>query len=162
MTLPAEPVRQQIPALEAGERDALLASRVSAMLAFIGADGYPRLAPCWFYWDGCAFYVASLPDKYHVRCLRADPRVTIGIEVAEIEHAADARQVSNRQVKGTGDAQILEDGEGRWMKRIREKYLGPGAGEPAQAESRVVIRIEPKTLSAHGGTLRLPNVPPAR
>ena len=74
----SEVTRYRLHELELDERDELLASRSSAMLAFVDDKGFPRLVPCWFLWDGIAFYVTSFTDKFHVRCLRHNPRASIG------------------------------------------------------------------------------------
>ena len=140
--------------LEPAERDELLSSKVSAMLAFVDSKGFPRLVPCWFFWDGSAFYVTSYADKFHVRCLRRNPRASIGVEIA---HAAGG-SVGNRQVKGVGEVVISEDAEGHWARRIAEKYLGNVAG-PDAGTSRVVIRLEPHRVTAHGGGLKISSGP---
>ena len=142
--------------LEQAEREELLASKVSAMLAFVDGKGFPRLVPCWFFWDGGAFYVTSYADKFHVRCLQRNPRASIGIEIA---HAADGA-VANRQVKGVGEVVISEDVEGYWARRIAEKYLG-NVGRLDSGTSRVVIRLEPQRITAHGGGLKISSQPPA-
>lgn len=136
--------------LERAKRDEMLASKVSAMLAFVDRKGFPRLVPCWFFWDGSAFYVTSYADKFHVRCLRRNPRASIGIEIA---HATDGA-VGNRQVKGVGEVVISEDVEGHWARRIAEKYLGDVTHLDG-GTSRVVIRLEPHRITAHGGGLKI-------
>ena len=149
------PQRYQLADLSATERDALLHARVSAMLAFVDGEGFPRLAPCWFLWADGAFYISSSPDKFHVRCLRANPRASVGVEVAHVSPAA----VANRQVKGVGRVELLEDPECLWTRRIRAKYLGDMGFPEAVAvpePAPVVIRLAPRRLTAHGGGQRLP------
>ena len=147
----SEVTRYRLHELELDERDELLASRTSAMLAFVDDKGFPRLVPCWFLWDGIAFYVTSFTDKFHVRCLRRNPRASIGIEIAH----ADAKAIGNRQVKGVGEVVISEDIAGFWARRIRRKYLGPDAPDFAGAPQRVVIKLQPHSLTAHGGGMKL-------
>lgn len=142
--------RYRLQNLSDSERDALLASRVSAMLAFVDGDGFPRLVPCWFLWDGAAFVITSEPDKFHVRCLRRNPRASVGVETAEVGFD----RLANRQVKGVGMVELFADAGHYWSQRIREKYLGP-LDLPAPPTARTVIRLEPARLSAHGGGLRL-------
>jgi len=125
---------------------------VSACLAFIDAAGYPRQVPCWFYWDGDAFYVTSLADKFHVRRLQSDARASICIEVEQ--RTSSGR--SNRQVKGQGRVEIFSDADGAWSERIRAKYLGEVAFPAgAAAATRVVLRLKPERLVAHGGGIRV-------
>ena len=138
--------------LSAQETDRVLHSDVSACLAFVDAQGFPRQVPCWFLWDGTAFYVTSVAEKFHVRRLRADARASICVEIEERTNTGR----TNRQVKGQGHVEIFSDADGVWGARIRKKYLGevrldtaPGVG------SRVVLRLVPERLSAHGGGIRL-------
>lgn len=149
--LMSEVTRYQLRQLEFQERDELLASRTSAMLAFVDGNGFPRLVPCWFLWDGTAFYVTSFTDKFHVRCLRRNPRASIGIEVAH----TDAEAIGNRQVKGVGNVMISDDVDGCWARRIRRKYLGTDVPDFTGGPQRVVITLEPHHLTAHGGGMKL-------
>ena len=54
------------------ETEALLDRDVSACLAFVDGAGFPRQVPCWFLWDGEAFYVTSVAEKFHVKRLQAE------------------------------------------------------------------------------------------
>ena len=151
------PRHYQLVDLDREQRESLLASRVSAMMAFVDAKGFPRLVPCWFLWDGRAFYTTSMASKFHVRCLRRNPRASMGVEIG----SSDDGLIRNRQVKGVGEVVIFDDVDHVWGRRIREKYLGriveTGAGpavHPDIDQARVVIRLEPDSLSAHGGEIR--------
>ncbi len=138
--------------LSAPETAALLDRDVSACLAFIDGAGYPRQVPCWFLWDGEAFYVTSLADKFHVRRLQADARASICVE---IEERSDFGR-TNRQVKGLGRVEIFSDESGQWSERIRAKYLGAVTfGQPSALATRVVLRLKPERLVAHGGGIKV-------
>ena len=143
--------RVEVTSLSDDETTALLGRDVSACLAFVDGDGYPRQVPCWFLWDGEAFYVTSLADKFHVRRLRADARASICVEVEE----RTDRGRSNRQVKGVGLIEIFPDAAGHWSRRIRMKYLGDIETSAALVASRVVLRLKPERLVAHGGGIRV-------
>ena len=134
------------------ETDALLHRDVSACLAFIDAAGFPRQVPCWFLWDGDAFYVTSVAEKFHVKRLRADARASICVELEERTEAGR----SNRQVKGVGRVEIFADEAGQWSDRIRAKYLGDlVVRQPVSVGSRVVLRLKPERLIAHGGGIKV-------
>jgi len=138
--------------LSADETAAVLRSDVSACLAFVDAQGFPRQVPCWFLWDGTAFYVTSVAEKFHVKRLQADARASICVEIEERTVTGRA----NRQVKGQGHVEIFSDADGTWGTRIRRKYLGDvRVDTPAVVASRVVLRLVPERLSAHGGGIRL-------
>ncbi len=139
------PIAERRPLADA-EVAAVLEARVSAMLAFIGHDGYPRQVPCWFLWHADAFHVASQAGKYHVRRLGADPRASICVEVERRERG---ERVGYEQVKGIGDVRVLADPDGAWRGRIVEKYLGERAREWPRWDDGVVLRLEPVQLAAH-------------
>lgn len=145
-------VRAGLRDLSAQETDALLAEDVSACLAFVDGEGFPRQVPCWFLWAEGAFHATSLADKYHVRWLQADARASFCVEV----ESREGKSRSNRQVKGIGRVEIFPDEAGRWGERIRRKYLGPSeVAVGSMSVERVVLRLVPERLVAHGGGLRV-------
>jgi len=143
--------RVELKNLSDDEIAALLGRDVSACLAFVDGDGYPRQVPCWFLWDGEAFYVTSLADKFHVKRLRADARASICVEIEERTEWGR----SNRQVKGVGRVEIFSDVAGDWSRRIRAKYLGNIDVGTALVAARVVLRLKPDRLAAHGSGIRI-------
>jgi nitroimidazol reductase NimA-like FMN-containing flavoprotein (pyridoxamine 5'-phosphate oxidase superfamily) len=147
--------RTLVEDLEREEIESILAMRKSAIVAFVDARGFPRMLPCWFVWDGEAFYTTSETDKFHVRALRVNDRASFCIEY---ERVVDGRYRGNRQVKGVGRIEILADPEGEWIGRILRKYLGPDAApvRDVAAAERVVLRLAPTRLSAHGGDIDWP------
>ena len=144
--------RTPLTDLPEAEVQALLDLPVSAVIAFVDARGFPRLVPCWFLWWEDAFYTTSGADKFHVRSIRNNPRGSFCVERQELT----AERMSNRQVKGVGRFEILEADVAEWSARIRRKYLGstpwPVAGE---GEGRVVLRLVPDRVTAHGGDVNL-------
>ena len=144
--------RESLSNLSNDEIDRILSRDVSATIAFLDKQGFPRMVPCWFLWDGTAFYVTSEPEKFHVRCLVEDNRASLCVEVEEV---VPGQRRSNRQIKAVGRIEIFEDlQEGGWRQRIRKKYLGPAALPDVitpTTSSRVVLKLLPMRLSAHGG-----------
>lgn len=152
--------------LTPSEMDRVLTSRASAMLSFVDKSGYPRLLPCWFHWDGCAFYTTSDPTKFHVRCLVRNPRAAMCVEAVEGELPAQpGGRRWHGQVKGFGDIKLFSDPEERVGSLIRGRYLNDThipskplldsltAADPTNASpsQRLVLRLAPQRLSAHGG-----------
>jgi len=118
--------RVPVPKLWENERDALLGRDVSATVAFVDREGFPRMVPCWFLWDCAAFYVPSDPDKFHGRCLNRNNRASICVEVEEVEDVVAGEPRSNRWVKAVGRVEMFEDdAEGRWWRRIRRLPFSP-------------------------------------
>jgi len=165
--------RYEMADLTADEINQVLSSRHSAMLSFVDKAGYPRLLPCWFHWDGTAFYTTSDPTKFHVRCLLRNPRAAMCVEA--VEGALPAEPGGRRwhgQVKGFGDIEVFNDPDGQVGVLIRRRYLEahetglPRPSRPlvdelvaadlnnAKPDERLVLRLKPKRLSAHGGGMR--------
>lgn len=109
------------------------------------------MVPCWFLWWEGAFYTTSLADKFHVRSIRNNPRGSFCIEVEDVT----PQLRSNRQVKGVGQFELIETDADLWMGRIREKYLGTSDSTPVFTEDRVVVKLIPEKLTAHGGDIIL-------
>jgi nitroimidazol reductase NimA-like FMN-containing flavoprotein (pyridoxamine 5'-phosphate oxidase superfamily) len=136
--------------LPAAEVEQILAMKTSAIVAFVDRHGFPRMVPCWFYWDGAAFYTTSYADKFHVRSLLNNDRASFCIEH---ERHVDGRYRGNRQVKGVGRVAVLPDDDGAHLERILEKYLGdararfPNVGDA----ERVALKLTPDKITAHGG-----------
>jgi hypothetical protein len=146
--------RSPITELDAAEVEAILAMRKSAILAFVDGRGFPRQLPCWFYWDGVAFHTTSEVDKFHVRALDRNDRASFCIEH---ERVVDGRYRGNRQVKGVGHVEIFPDVDDAWLRRIVTKYLGESAWQGrVGGAGRVVLRLVPERLTAHGGDVDWP------
>ena len=58
----------------------LIASSIPARLAYVGTDGYPRVIPIGFLYDGERFVVFTTPNSAKVALLRANPKVAITID----------------------------------------------------------------------------------
>ena len=117
------------------------------------------MVPCWYLWDGESFYVTSERDKFHVRCLTRNSRASICVEAEDV---VTGQRRSNRQVKAVGRVELFDDdAAGSWWRRIRARCLGQ-AGLPDSmrlATSRIVLKLTPERLSAHGGDLIIESPP---
>jgi uncharacterized protein YndB with AHSA1/START domain len=58
----------------------LLATQPLARLAYTGPDGFPRVIPIGFYWDGNQIIVCTAPSSPKVRALSARPHVALTID----------------------------------------------------------------------------------
>jgi nitroimidazol reductase NimA-like FMN-containing flavoprotein (pyridoxamine 5'-phosphate oxidase superfamily) len=136
--------------LESGEVDDLLHLAVPIHLATVDAEGFPHITPLWFDWDGQAFWMTSLPHKPHVRRLRRNPAASICLDVEGDERADGERP--NRQVRGIGHIELMDDVDGERTQRITEKYLhGPGREAMVSRRvgaPRVALRLVPRYVVA--------------
>ena len=131
------------------ERADVLAQPISATIAFLDGEGFPRMVPCWFLWTEEAFHTTSDPDKYHVKCLSANSRGSFCIEVDDVTRS----RRSNRQVKGVGHFEIVQGGVTEIASRLWSKYLGITRVTGLSNSGRVVLRMRPDSISAHGSEL---------
>ncbi len=53
----------------------LLQSKIPARLAYIAADGTPRVVPIWFHWNGREFVMATPPKAPKLNALAKNPKV---------------------------------------------------------------------------------------
>src|SRR5579884_751613 len=107
--------------LEAVEVDEVLHADVPAHLAMVDATGRPAVIPIWFLWDGSAFLMTSLRHRPHVSLIMANPAVAVCVDLEAAER--DDGQRPNRQVRGSGFAEVIPDDGGEVTRRITQKYL---------------------------------------
>ena len=136
------------------EIEELLALDVPARLATIDAGGFPHVTPLWFVWEDGAFHLTSLPDRPHLRRLERNPRAGLCVDTEAAQREDGERP--NRQIRAVGRAELFTDPDGRWTRRITEKYVrGPALATRAalrMADERTVIRIRPERLVAVAST----------
>jgi Pyridoxamine 5'-phosphate oxidase len=64
----------------------LLHSKIPARLAYIAADGTPRVIPIWFHWNGREIVMASPPKAPKLKALAKNPRVSLTIDDNTFPH----------------------------------------------------------------------------
>ena len=117
----------------------LLSRRVLGQLAYVGADGYPRVSPVWFEVNGRSIWISTHLGSYKAKSLRISPRAALGVSNdtlpyraltlicdASIEPLTERRRINllrreahNFLGRAAGDAYIRE-----WLQTGR-----PGPGE---------------------------------
>lgn len=58
----------------------LLTSAIPVRLAYAGSDGFPRVVPLGFHWDGTRFFVCTVPNAPKVAALAANSKVAMTID----------------------------------------------------------------------------------
>lgn len=58
----------------------LLTSAIPVRLAYTGSDGFPRVVPVGFYWNGAQFVICTSPNAPKVRALTTNPKVALTID----------------------------------------------------------------------------------
>lgn len=147
-------IRYQMKDLSSAETNQVLTAPVSAVLAFVDGEGYPRQVPCWFLYEDERFFVTSIAGKFHVRKLEANPKASICVEYIFPDRPPEGpHERGHWQVKGIGDVRVYPEADSEVGARIMRKYLGDNPW-PAISEQRVVIELSPRKLSAHGGGMQ--------
>jgi Pyridoxamine 5'-phosphate oxidase len=127
----------------------ILRSSIPARLAFVAADGTPRVVPTWFEWTGTEIvmvtYVAG-PNvgirhpAARIAAIRANPAVALTI---------DTEDFPSRSVTIRGRAEIDEvDGLAPEYVASAHRYLGDAGaaemlarmGQPGTVQARIVVR----------------------
>lgn len=138
--------------LETEQARTLLASTIPARVAYLGADGTPRVVPTWFQWTGTELVMPTFIKAPHVhrpaqrlRAMQANPAVAVTIdtesfppqilqlrgrvEITEHDGIVDEYAVSARRYLGDEEATayLMEvDQPGTRMARIavRPTWVG--------------------------------------
>jgi hypothetical protein len=79
----------------------LLHTNPLARLAYLGGDGYPRVIPIGFYWNGAQIIVCTATSAPKVRALARNPKVALTIDTStQPPHVL--------LVRGTAQVQVIE------------------------------------------------------
>jgi uncharacterized pyridoxamine 5'-phosphate oxidase family protein len=70
-------------------------------LAYIGGDGYPRVIPIGFYWNGTQIIVCTATNAPKVRALAKNPKVALTIDT-------DTQPPHVLLVRGTAQIEVVE------------------------------------------------------
>jgi hypothetical protein len=122
MTLP----QGHVNLIETDVAQQLLASKELARLAYVAADGTPRLMAMQFHWNGTELVMATFAGARKIAGLRARPAVTINIETSSFPPAV-------LQIRG--EAEVTDvDGIVPEYALSWERYAGPEQAAAALAE----------------------------
>lgn len=79
----------------------LLHTNRLARLAYHGGDGYPRVIPIGFYWNGAQIVVCTATNAPKVRALAKNPKVALTIDT-------DTQPPHVLLVRGTAQIEVIE------------------------------------------------------
>jgi len=94
------------------EIDEFLSGRWIARLATNGQDGYPHIAPLWYYWDGECIYFALTRNRQSCKNLQRDPRCSVVIDMDD-RPLMGMRSNWAKAVLIFGTAELAEVGSGK-------------------------------------------------
>ena len=58
----------------------LIQSNIPVRMAYTGVDGFPRVVPLGFHWNGERFVICTIPSSPKVRALMMNPRIAMTID----------------------------------------------------------------------------------
>lgn len=99
-----------------------------ASVSTLGPDGGPQTSIVWIGRDGELVVFSTTKDRQKARNLARDPRVSIAIYERENPY---------NSVEIRGIAELIDDPDRTWPKRLSQKYLG----EDAPPEGPEVMRL---------------------
>jgi PPOX class probable F420-dependent enzyme len=121
----------------------LLLGRNWGSLVDLRPDGSPHVTPVWVDYDGEHILVNSAYGRCKVDNIQRDPRVAIVVLPANDQQSG--------YVSVTGTAELVDDGADEHIDKLAKKYLGVDEYPfRAPGEQRVIIRITPERVDAHG------------
>jgi hypothetical protein len=102
-----------------GARD-LLATATLLRLAYDGPDGFPRVIPIGFFWNGSRIVICTAATAPKVKALSARPNVAVTIDAGDTP--ADAKSLL---VRGRATVEIVDGVPGEYLAAT-EKSLDAG------------------------------------
>jgi len=111
----------------------LLATQTLARLAYTGPDGFPRVIPVGFHWDGEQLIVCTVPSSPKVRALAARPHVALTIDTDE---GPASRALS---IRGVASIDIVDGVPGEYLAAAT-KAMDAGQAARFEASVRTVYR----------------------
>ena len=153
------PVRQgDLGLLQHPAAKELLASNIPARLAYIAADGTPRVIPIWFHWNGRDFILGTPPKAPKVKALAKNPRISLTIDDNVFPHKV-------LLVRGSARLETVE-GIVPEYALAAERYFGPEQGKAWVAQlgqmvsSMVRVTITPDWIGLLDFQTRFPSALP--
>ncbi|MFN8530129.1 MAG: pyridoxamine 5'-phosphate oxidase family protein [Anaerolineae bacterium] len=110
----------------------LLRSNIPARMAYTGTDGFPRVIPIGFYWNGTDFIMATHPKSPKVRALTQQPKVALTIDTNSFPpHVLT--------VRGTTSIEVVEGVPWEYLEASR-KLIAPEIWQGFEANVRATYK----------------------
>jgi PPOX class probable F420-dependent enzyme len=136
----------------------LLQSKIPARLAYVWADGSPRVIPIWFHWNGKEIVMGTPAKAPKLKALAKNPRVSLTIDDNIFPHKV-------LLVRGTARLEPV-DGVVPEYALAAERYFGPEQGKAWAAQmgkmvqSMVRVTITPTWVGLLDFETRFPSALP--
>lgn len=134
----------------------LLHASIPARLAYTGRDGFPRVIPIGFHWNGTQFIMATSPGAPKIRALIDRPRVALTIDTATFPpHVL--------MVRGTARIEIVEGVPAEYLEASKklisaDQWQAFEAAVRGQYRQMAKISITPEWAKLFDFVTRAPSV----
>jgi nitroimidazol reductase NimA-like FMN-containing flavoprotein (pyridoxamine 5'-phosphate oxidase superfamily) len=134
----------------------LLHSPIPARLAYTGHDGFPRVIPIGFHWNGTQFIMATSPKAPKVRALSARPKVALTIDTVTFPPNV-------LMVRGTASIEIVDGVPAEYLEASK-KLISADQWQAFEAQVRqqyrqmAKISITPEWAKLFDFVTRAPSV----
>jgi hypothetical protein len=117
----------------------LLRTQSLVRVAYTGPDGFPRVIPIGFWWDGGRIVVHTAPNAPKVRALAARPQAALTIDTEVPPHRA-------LLIRGVATIQVAEDVPSEYAARVADDTRLREAAQHARSvhERMAWIAFEPR------------------
>lgn len=133
----------------------LLHAAIPARLAYDGTDGFPRVVPVGFHWNGEQIVVGTTTNAYKVQALAANPKVALTIDT-------NTQPPHVLLVRGTASMEVV-DGVPQEYLEASAKLVGSQQMPAFEAQVRslydqmVLISITPEWAKVMDFETRIPS-----
>jgi hypothetical protein len=132
----------------------LIASVIPARMAYTGTDGFPRVVPVGYHWDGERIFVGSPTNAPKVRALRERPQVALTIDT-------ETMPPNVLLVRGTATVEVVDGVAEEFLEASRRRIDPAGwddfeAGVRGLYKQMALITITPTWARVHDFETRLP------
>ncbi len=134
----------------------LMHSPIPARLAYTGLDGFPRVIPIGYHWNGTAFIMATASKAPKVRALNAHPKVALTIDTVDFPPNV-------LMVRGTTRIEIVEGVPEEYLEASKkaiaaEQWQAFEAGVRQTYKQMAKITITPEWAKLFDFVTRAPSV----
>jgi hypothetical protein len=110
----------------------LLNSNIPARLAYNGYDGFPRVIPIGFLWNGAQFIMGTATNAPKLRALTRDPKVALTIDT-------NTQPPHVLLVRGTASIEIVDGVVPEYLEASR-RYIGEQQWQAFEAQVRATYK----------------------
>lgn len=110
----------------------LLHAVIPVRMAYTGTDGFPRVVPLGFHWNGAQVVVGTVPNAPKVRALAINPKVALTIDT-------DTQPPHVLLVRGTASIEVVDGVPPEYLEGAR-KLMEPQQWQTFEAEVRALYK----------------------